>query len=87
MEDHYLLLYDYVEGMAERRAPYREAHLAHARATPSVIMAGGLGDPVTGGALVFRGATLAEVEAFADADPYLTAGLITGRRIEPWKLV
>jgi hypothetical protein len=27
-EDYYLLLYEYVDDMPERRRPYREAHLA-----------------------------------------------------------
>ena len=28
-----------------------------------------------------------EIEAFADGDPYVTAGLVTARRIERWNLV
>lgn len=89
-QQHHLLLYEYVEDMAERRGPYREAHLARIRSEQEagrVVMAGALGDPPAGGAIVFRGVDRAHVEAFADADPYTEAGLIRGRRIELWKLV
>jgi uncharacterized protein YciI len=37
--------------------------------------------------LVFRVEDPAEVEAFAEADPYVGAGLVTSRRIEPWNVV
>ena len=87
---HHLLLYEYVEGMAERRGPHREAHLEHIAAEQAagrVVMAGALGDPPTGGAFAFRGATVAEIEAFVGDDPYRRAGLITSYRIELWTLV
>jgi uncharacterized protein YciI len=44
----YLLLYTYVEDMAERRGPYRDAHLERIRAEKDagrVTMAGALGNP------------------------------------------
>ena len=88
--DHFLLLYEYVEDMAQRRAPHRDMHLAHIRAARDagqVSLAGGLGEPVSGGAIVFTGVAEADVAAFADADPYTQAGLIRSRRILPWKLV
>jgi uncharacterized protein YciI len=50
-------------------------------------MAGALGDPPHGGAIVFRGVEPGHIEAFADADPYVTAGLVTARRIERWNVV
>jgi uncharacterized protein len=46
--DTYLLLYTYVEDMAERRGPYRDAHLKKIRAEQKagrVVMAGALGTP------------------------------------------
>ena len=79
---HHILFYEYVENMAERRAPYREAHLAKIgaeRDAGRVTLAGALGDPPHGGAIVF--------EEFARTDPYVTAGLVTARRIERWNLV
>jgi uncharacterized protein YciI len=87
---HHILLYEYVEDMAERRGPYREAHLARIfaeRDAGHLVMAGALGDPPHGGALVFRDVTPDEIEAFVAADPYMTAGLITSHRIERWNLV
>ena len=88
--DHLLLLYDYVDDMAERRGPYREAHLDRIRGEQEagrLMMAGALGDPPTGGPLVFRGVDREHVQAFVDGDPYVAAGLVTASRIEPWKLV
>jgi uncharacterized protein YciI len=87
---HHILFYDYVERMAERRTPYREAHLAkirEEREAGRVTMAGALGNPPHGAAIVFKGVEPEEIEAFADSDPYVTAGLVTSRRIERWNIV
>jgi len=89
-DSHILLLYDYVEDMVDRRAPHREAHLARIteqREAGRVVMAGALGDPPLGGALVFKGVDPEQVERFARDDPYMKAGLITAWRAQPWKLV
>jgi uncharacterized protein len=86
----YLLLYTYVEDMADRRGPYRDAHLERIRAEQDagrVVMAGAIGSPPTGGAIVFQGVAREDVERFTAADPYVRAGLVTGQRIEPWTLV
>ena len=87
---HHILFYDYVENMSERRGPYRDAHLERIgveRDAGRVLMAGALGDPPHGAAIVFRDVDPAEIESFAAADPYVEAGLVTARRIEAWKLV
>jgi len=87
---HHLLLYEYVDDMADRRVPHREAHLSHigaARDAGRVIMAGATGDPPSGGAIVFADTPPADIEAFVESDPYMRAGLITGWRLEPWNLV
>jgi uncharacterized protein len=87
---HHILFYEYVPDMAERRGPYREAHLARIfaeREAGRPIMAGALGEPPHGGALVFRDVTPDEIEAFVAADPYVTAGLVTAHRIERWNVV
>lgn len=86
----YLLLYSYVEDMAESRGPYREAHLEGIRNERNggrIVMAGALGTPPTGAAIVFRGVSLEHIELFSAADPYVQAGLVTSRRIERWNLV
>jgi uncharacterized protein YciI len=88
-DDHHLLLYDYVQDMAERREPYREAHLMRIRAGQDegrIVMAGALGDPPHGAAIVFKGATRNEIEQFVSDDPYVEAELVTKWYIERWKL-
>jgi len=87
---HQLLLYEYVSDVVDRRGPYREAHLARIRAERDagrIVMAGALGDPPTGGAIVFRGVGPEHIEAFAHADPYVEAGLVTHWRVHPWSVV
>jgi uncharacterized protein YciI len=87
---HFLLLYDVVEDMINRRAPYREAHLqlireAHARG--DIVMAGAVGDPPDGALLVFRSPSAEAAEAFARADPYVRNGLVTRWTVKPWTVV
>jgi uncharacterized protein len=84
----HMLLYDYVEDILERRGPHREAHLAGIRAGREdgrILMAGPLGDPPHGAAIVFADRDAAE--AFARADPYVINGLVTDWRVELWTLV
>jgi len=86
----YVLLYRYVDDMAERRGPHREAHLQRIealRAADRLIVAGAYGDPVRGGIIGFKGLTKEEVEAWADTDPYTTAGLVQEHAVESWRLV
>jgi uncharacterized protein YciI len=86
-----ILFYEYVkEGVLERRAPHREAHLALVRewqADGRILMAGAIGDPPHGGVLVFASDDPAEVERFAQSDPYVQSGLVVARRTEPWSVV
>jgi uncharacterized protein len=87
-EKRHLLLYEYVEDIVERREPFRAQHLAAIRAGKDdgrILMAGPLGDPPHGGALLF--ADPGAAEAFAQADPYVTNGLVTRWRVELWTLV
>jgi uncharacterized protein YciI len=86
---HHLLLYEYVDDMAERRGPHREAHLEKLgteRGAGRVAFAGAF-DPPRGAAIVFKGVDRDHIEAFVADDPYNRAGLITSWRIEAWKLV
>ena len=90
MAEHRILFYDYVEDVAERRGPYREAHqarIASEREAGRIVMAGALGDPPTGAAIVFRDVDDAQIEQFARSDPYLDAGLVTEWRIVRWNIV
>ena len=87
-----LLSYEYVDGMLERRKPYREEHLAHVgrfSGERGLVIAGATGDPPNGALFVFEGDpdAAAEAEAFREADPYVAAGLVVASRIEPWTVV
>jgi uncharacterized protein len=87
-ELRYVLFYEYVADVLERRPPHREAHLALIRAglqDGSILMAGPLGDPPHGAAIVF--AEREPAEAFQQADPYVANGLVTAWRVEPWTIV
>ncbi|MGI8506255.1 MAG: YciI family protein [Solirubrobacteraceae bacterium] len=83
---HHLLLYDYVEDMADRRRPHREAHLERIRAEREAgrITSAGAFDPPTGAAIVFQGVNRGHVEAFVAEDPYVVAGLVTSWRVQRW---
>jgi uncharacterized protein YciI len=50
-------------------------------------MAGAIGDPPEGGAIVFRGVEPEAIEAWTEEDPYVTGGVVTGKRILLWNLV
>jgi uncharacterized protein len=84
------LIYDYVENALEARAPHRDAHLEKIRSAVDdgrLHMAGALGDPPHGGLLVFNGEDPGPAERFAADDPYVTGGVVTAWRIEPWTVV
>lgn len=83
-----VLHYEYVEDIVERRAAHREAHLAligRWNDDDRIVIAGAIGDPPTGGMIVFRDA--ADAAAFMAEDPYVKAELVTRWRVEPWNVV
>jgi uncharacterized protein YciI len=87
-EKRHVLFYEYVGDILERREPFRADHLSAIRAAKDdgrIVLAGPLGDPPHGAAIVF--ADRAEAETFAQADRYVTNGLVTSWRVEPWTLV
>jgi uncharacterized protein YciI len=87
---HFALVYEVVPNFVERRAPFRDAHLTllrDANARGMLLFAGPLGDPPDGALLIFRAESAEPVEALAEADPYVTAGLVTAWRVRPWNIV
>ncbi len=87
---HFLLFYDAGLDYAERRAPHRPAHLAHARAAVErgdLLAGGGYGDPLDGSVLLFKGQDRSVAEAFARADPYVTEGVVSTWRVREWTIV
>ncbi len=86
----HVLLYTYVADILERRGPHRAAHMQRIealRAADRLIVAGAFGEPPAGAVIGIKGLTKEEVEAWADTDPYVSAGLVVERTVEPWKLV
>ena len=87
---HYLLIYDLAPDYLERRAAFREAHLALAWQSVErgdLLLGGALADPADGALLLFEGEGPEVAEAFARADPYVAAGLVTGWRVKRWTTV
>lgn len=85
-----LLFYDYVPDILERREAFRSAHLEHARAAKErgdLVNVGAVGSPPVGAAFVFADVDPALVDRFAEQDPYVRAGLVTARRVQPWTVV
>ena len=87
---HYLLRYAYVDGIDKLREPYRAEHLSRLWAEADagrVLLAGGAGDPVSEGIIVWDVEDPSVIDAYAQADPYMTAGLITSYDVVPWRTV
>lgn len=87
---YFILFYDYVDNILERRTPYREAHFNYVKAyveRGELLYGGAFTDPADGAALVFKVASRAEVEQFARQDPYVLNGLVTDWRAREWAVV
>lgn len=88
---HFLLLYRFrYADHAERRGPYRDAHLAHAQAAADrgeLLLGGALADPMDGAVLLFRAEGPEGAKAFAEADPYVQAGLVESWEVREWTTV
>ena len=81
------LQYEYTEGMLEKRAPYRMAHLKHAQdavVAGTLTLGGAYGD-LSGALLVFNEPDAAK--KFAKADPYVLNELVTKWSVKPWSVV
>jgi hypothetical protein len=85
-----ILFYKTVDNYVERRAPYREQHIAYANAAHErgeLFMGGALSDPADSAVLVFQGEGTSVAEEFARSDPYVLNGLITEWQVRPWAVV
>lgn len=88
--NHFLLFYEFVPDIMERRGPYRAEHLknawaAHARG--ELVLAGAFMDPTDGSAALFKAESVETVERFAANDPYVRAGLVTRWHVRRWMTV
>jgi uncharacterized protein len=87
---HFLLFYDFVPDYGRQRTPHRADHLrlaweAHDRG--ELVLAGALAEPADAAILLFQGEDDAPARAFAAADPYVKAGLVTRWSVRPWTTV
>ncbi|CAG9198154.1 YCII domain-containing protein [Paraburkholderia tropica] len=87
---HYLLKYELVDDYLDRRGEYRDEHLRLAWAAAErgeLLLAGAVAEPTDTALLLFQGDSPAAAEAFAQADPYVRAGLVKSWRVRPWQTV
>ena len=86
----FLLEYDLVTDYIERRAEFREAHLAlatEAAERGQLVLGGALADPTDRAVLVWRVADRAIIDEFVRGDPYVINGLVRSWSIRPWNVV
>jgi uncharacterized protein len=89
-DETWILMYEYVDGMGEKRTPYRPEHLERItaeREAGHLLIAGAYGEGPDGGVFGFTGVDRAHVAAFAEGDPYMQNALVTGHTIARWNLV
>ena len=87
---HFLLFYDFAADYLERRAEFREEHLAKAwsaHARGELVLGGALADPIDGAVILFAGESPGAAESFAREDPYVLNGLVTRWRVREWNTV
>ncbi len=87
---YYALFYHVVEKFVERRMPFREAHLTHARHAAErgeLALGGALAEPADTALIVFRGDSPEAARAFAEKDPYVRNGLVQRWEVRPWNVV
>ncbi len=87
---HYLLFYEVGEDYVSRRAEFRQAHLEKAWASSArgeLVLGGALANPTDGAVLLFKGDSPAVAEKFAQADPYVTSGLVKRWHVREWTTV
>jgi hypothetical protein len=90
--NQYLLRYEYIPDVLEKRGPYREGHLDIAKQMieeGKCLSGGPIGMP---GAVVPSGAMFIfndeeSAKAFVEVDPYVSNGIVTGHSIEEWNVV
>lgn len=87
---YFILFYKTVDHYVERRAPFREKHLAYANASNArgeLFLAGALDYPADSAVLVFKGESPKVAEEFAKNDPYVLNRLIKEWYVRSWIVV
>jgi uncharacterized protein len=86
---HFMLIYDVGPDFLQRRAQFRDEHLAlawKASEAGDLVLAGALEEPAEQAFLLFRGSREAALR-FAAADPYVKHGLVKGFKVKQWHTV
>lgn len=80
----------FVEGAADKRAPHREAHLAHLRELHErgmLLLGGALMNPMDAGLLIFRAESKEDIEKVLADDSYAKNGIWQRIEIRDWNVV
>ena len=84
---YFILSYTFTEAGSAQREAQLQAHLSHVQAAAErgdLILAGPVGDAGDADVLLFHADAPEPVEAFAQADPYVIAGLVSRWAVLPW---
>jgi uncharacterized protein len=87
---HYLLFYEVSDDYITRRVPLRSAHLNYAGPfveRGELVLGGALANPPDAAILLFQTVSPTQVEAFAQADPYVKGGLVKRWWVREWTTV
>jgi uncharacterized protein YciI len=86
---YFALQYTVVDDFANKRTPFRPAHLKEVRDAHDrgeIVMAGALADPPEA-LIIFRGADQSTAENFAKNDPYVKGGVVKQWTVRQWTVV
>jgi uncharacterized protein len=88
---HYLLFYDKAADHAVREPAHSAAHLAHLHRAidrGELLIGGPVDNPLDGtNVLLFDCDSLAVIDEFAKADPYVLHGIVTRWHVRSWETV
>lgn len=90
MPVHYLLTYELAPDYLERRAAFRDEHLARAWESQQggeLVLAGALDEPADEAILLFNCKSPEPVLLFAATDPYVINGLVKSFQVRQWNTV
>ncbi len=85
-----ILRYNYIDNMAEKRAPYRQSHILHIQSYSSknkIKMAGAVGNAVEGLFIFNENVSKEEITSFLKNDPYFQNNLVAQYSISDYTVV
>lgn len=87
--DTFHLSYSYVEGILDKRGPYRQDHLALIKQNTEnkkILVVGLTSSPPDGAVFIWQNTSQQEVEEFAKNDPYVINGLVSNWEVKPFTI-